>query len=118
MKKHITIEQLNEVNIDNILKNFSIGNRNGYAISFDRHGKEIADLVLIEGMTIGKMIEMLDKYFPLVQKDSDGISCDWWEVSLYKSSPNSKAFVEINRFKSKELVDALWESVKYVLDKE
>lgn len=114
MKQHITTEQVKEVKSISMLSYFSNGNKTGYYMSKDRYGEESADRVLAEGITIGKMIEILDNYCEGTEfgvdicKDTEGGK---WEVTI--ESQFSQEYVSLNMHK--ELTTCLWEAVKYVL---
>lgn len=110
MKQYITIEQIRELNVEQIGKLSHFINSK-IAITDDIKSK---DSILNKGIiatiscqcNIGKMIEILGDRFDGLERCWEG----YW-VHLYDSG-------EKERFEGKELCDALWEAIKYVLREE
>lgn len=118
MKQHITVDQLIQID-SKIMKPYF--DEWEIALAFDdvcTHGtKHPSYKVLMSKLsyhiTIGKMIEILKPCHLSIDNDWDTMDeeiVDWWIVYL-----NDEV---VKKFESKELCDALWEVVKYILEEE
>lgn len=118
MKKHITATQLDEF--------LELRHEQGKAVWNKPMQLSLVDMLygnenypLESDITIGKMIEILNikSMDPIIQKvalkNENGIHESMWEVLI---DYNGLDFNGI--YDKEELVDALWEAVKYILEKE
>ena len=102
MKQHITLEELREVDssliAEKLVKTGFVKVEDNEWIKSDKAAKQL---------NIGKMIEILrsKSHSIMIETDSD-LGVEWWNVVDYDTGK----FLQ-----SKELCDALWEAVKYVL---
>ena len=124
MKQYITVEQLKELDLRafsklyklvRVITNASLKQIHNIYSSM-KSEKGFSANTLVREITIGMMIEILgDGYYPNIGKDSDKLTCEWWQVDLFETSFSDEAFNKIKTFHSAELIDALWEAVKYSL---
>jgi len=103
MKQHITVEQLYEF-IENEHKGFI--DERADAIT-DLVGKHYGIADIVEKMTIGKMIEILDEKYGGMEYYY--IGTDDTEICVLKLEN------ALRDYKATELCDCLWEAVKGIL---
>ena len=98
MKQNITVEQLKQCS-DFIIKKM------GLMLGYEKINSNAIWQAMAQDITIGKMIEILEEReeYPQIHLSQD---IDW----AVEIESNIVAFV------SKELCDALWEAVKFVLE--
>jgi len=106
MKQHITVEQLNE-----LPRRQRASLRWGVFIAAHLCGKE--DLDVVRGSTIGAMIEFLGDNWSCSNYYQEGEGQIW---CVAKHTDEKEKMGVMNCYDKKELVDALWEAVKEVLD--
>ena len=122
MKQHITLEQLKEVDVKKLLEYFSLGNKTGFSVTEERHGKEIALEVLSEGVTIGKMIEILNDFpnnyitsiRPKFKKENNKSYVELGIKDLMAEEECIDSWY-LKGFHSEELADVLWKAIKEIL---
>ena len=110
MKQHITLEQLNEFYINELAEKINDDYFSELVDSFMKAENARRENLLIEKLIgyfdIGKMIEIIERKDKRYIQLSRDYKTDY-EVSIRRIG---------KRFTAKELVDALWEAVKYVLE--
>ena len=119
MKQHITIEQLKELNDDGVCQLNTLMNHE-WNLTEEEFQKYTWEQILkdtSEYCTIGRMIEILVNYVPLIEndyiEDSIDIECDRKTKSfVVEYRKNNFEFVN---HEADELCDALWETVKEIL---
>lgn len=118
MKQQISLKQWNALELSKrqlFLKGYrKAGHTFAIEVEGDENGIREIGFVKGKGITIGQMLEFIVERYSEDEEfriDMD----DEWYISTYEHFPLDEEMEELGR--GKELCDALWSAVKYILSK-
>jgi len=120
MKQHITVEQLKEVNEHVFAKAFGTEEEVNdlYNPYYSQHTVDNLVRRLSQDVTIGKMIEVLDSLWTKDEIFISRLEDFKWEILFDLENCTEDMYYDYGfTWQGDELVDGLWEAVKYVLSK-